>query len=293
MELKSSTADKQELQFVKYESICSILPADDLKKFEASEVEIFEKIDGGNCQVRKVATGTGGFTIFGGSRANFLKGAVVQRREWFQEMTKWMYNNGSLYNLPENLVMFGEFAGNHTITYSPDFNNKFFLIDFLDLKIGRFMPYEEARRTVSQIGIEGVLTLDILFKGKITDKEVKKILRKPSDYYPGHKEGVVIKDYFSTPQVFSKVLHNEFAEKRIKKGGEIDYLTPARYKKAILRWLDEDENISNINELSLVESVRRDVLREEHVDLDLNTVRRKLNLYLSKGRLPEISSYLS
>lgn len=292
MESTLSAADN-EPNFVKYESICSILPTINLDQFLGKEVQVFEKIDGGNCQVRKVPTQTGGFGLLGGSRANFLKGTVVQRREWFQEFTKWMYQNSSLYNLPENLVMFNEFAGNHTITYSPDFNNKPFLIDLLDQETRRFLPYDESRKRISQLGIENVLLLNVLFKGQITEKVMKELLKKNSEYYPGHKEGIVIKDYNSNPQTFAKVLHPEFAEKKLKKDGQIDYLTPSRYKKVILRWLDENEVNTGIDESSYIDAVRENVIREEKVDCDRDRVRRRLRLYLHSGKLKQIEKYLS
>ena len=116
--------------FVKYGSIPEIGSFRELKISPENHHYIFEKIDGGNCQVRKING-----RLYAGSKSNFLTGPVIEKSEWFGKLLGWMYPNSSLFSLPENVILFGEWSGNHTIDYRKN-NDKFFLIDVFRMKGG-------------------------------------------------------------------------------------------------------------------------------------------------------------
>ena len=138
MESKQSQADKPE--FVKYPRIKALgsssqpIPLD-LKTI----VSVFEKIDGGNCQIRNR-----NWQLLPGCKANYLTNMNKENFEWFEKLLKWTYSNNSLYNLPEDIVVFGEWTGNHTIRYGPAFSDRFAMIDVLDLNSKRFVEYSDA-----------------------------------------------------------------------------------------------------------------------------------------------------
>lgn len=224
------------VDFVKYGRLTLLLEAESINQFSDRVFHVFEKVDGGNCQIRKLEDGR----LMAGSRANFLTGKpVISRVPWFSKILKWMYTNHSLFGLPTDKVMFGEWSGNHTISYSPDNVDSFFLIDMFDLKRGMFMNYDDAKELVTNCGIKGVRTLKTLVRGNINAEQLKKmLLEEESEYYQGHKEGLVIKAY-SDPQMFLKLHHPQFAELRRLKDGSIDYLTPSRFRKTYYRMLEE------------------------------------------------------
>ena len=270
---------KKDLRFIKYESRPSLQSSKDVEQLGDREWEVFEKIDGGNCQVRN----SGGWTLHAGSRANFLRGQVVRKREWFGRLTKWMYSNPSLFNLPDNYVVYGEWSGNHKITYLPENTDNFFVLDVLNLSNGRFMEYGESRKFLEGRDIKGIRFLDILFRGKLKPEDLENLLYEKSAYYEGPKEGLVIKDYNSTPQSFYKLYHPEHSEK-LAVDGQVDYLTSARFIKAGYR-LIEEKNVEKIKPSDLIREVVNDIFTEESVLVPENKARVKLKSLLKSGEL--------
>ena len=188
---------QQDPTFLKYPEILHL--AETLDILDGRKLQVFEKIDGGNCQVR-----TSNGRLYCGSRANFLKRKEHFRFEWFVDFNKWAMSNQSLHNLPENLVVYGEFTGFHTLIYNPEFTNRFFLIDLYDISRKRFLPYDESRGILEdKLHVEDVLFLDLLMKGKVSLESVKYLATGRSQYSPNEREGVVIKDY--SRQRFAKL----------------------------------------------------------------------------------------
>ena len=183
--------------FIKYPEIPHLAETPEI--LDGKNVEIFEKIDGGNCQVR-ISNGR----LFCGSRANFLKRTEHFRFDWFKDFNKWAMSNQSLHNLPENLIIYGEFSSPHTIFYNSESTNRFFLIDIYNISNGKFLPYEESKSLLeTKLFVEDILFLDILAKGKISLESVKYLATGKSRYSHGDREGVVIKDY--KKQKFAKL----------------------------------------------------------------------------------------
>lgn len=277
--------------FVKYESICEI---DEFKlgnKLPRGDLRVFEKVDGGNCQVR-----CDEWQLLPGSRSSYLKGSRVDNREWFQRFTRWIYSNASLYALPSHLVVFGEWSGNHTLTYSEEYTDKFFLTDMFDIETRRFKDYEQAVDLLKNLGVEQILSLPVLARGRnLSFEDLNALLEQPSDFREGPREGLVIKNYGSNPQLFLKTYHPDFAESRRLKDGTMDYLTSMRFRKAILRLVDENQGLQlqGLSSDSVLAEVASDVLRESGVSYSHDVIARRWGAVLKTGKLNDLTRYLS
>ena len=178
-----------EPDFIKYPEIPHLAEA--LEILDGESLQVFEKLDGGNSQVRKYRG-----RVFCGSRANFLKRERDFRFKWFRDFHKWAMSNESFHKLPENLITYGEFLSPHTLTYKPEFVNRFFLIDLYDIGAKRFVPYDEARHMLEDsLQIQGVSFLDSLARGEIDFDLLKTLATQESKYSRYGREGVVVKDY--------------------------------------------------------------------------------------------------
>lgn len=277
--------------FVKYESICDVGELSKGGKLPRGHLKIFEKIDGGNCQIRKHD-----WQILPGSRASYLTGARIGNHKWFSRFTKWAYSNRSLFNLPDNLIMFGEWSGNHTLNYREEYTDRFFFIDLLDLDEKRFKDYPEAVETLVELGIEGFIDLPILAEGSdLTSSDLERILGTESDFRYGSREGVVIKNYSAEPQEFLKSYHPDFAESRRLKDGETEYLTPMRFRKAVLRILDEDDSVGKqgLSEEMVVNEVISDVVREGNRTYSRLEVLQRWRSLCRQASFKDLSHYVS
>lgn len=279
LDISAADKDNPKGRFIKYGRISALDRLEEVGSLRERDVEIFEKADGGNCQVRRA-----GWQLMAGSKANFLTGKrKIEARPWFSHLVGWMHSNHSLYNLPEDLVVFGEWMGNHTISYPPAFVDRFFVIDVLDIGTRRFLEYIEGRRKLQSLGVEGVSFFNMLFSGRVDQRTVRRLLEEKSDFYDGPKEGLVIKDYRSDPQIFFKVYHPEFAETIVGADGKCDYLTPARYRKCVYVCLERGRR--EIAHEDIVEEVRTNVRQERGVRIDSRRIRERLNQYIGEGKL--------
>ena len=197
-------AEMKEDRFVKYKRIPHL---EEIPYILDKPVEVYEKMDGGNSQVRKING-----RVICGSRANFLTKEKFFSQEWFKDFQKWALGNYSFYNLLEDLIIYGEWTSKHTLDYKPEFTNKFFMIDLFDLNSKRFIPYEKAREILSDLEIQNLIYLPILFKGKIDFDELTKMLGG-SEYRYGDREGLIIKNYDS--QEFAKLWTSSIKRKGI------------------------------------------------------------------------------
>ena len=180
---------KPEPDFVKYLEIPHLMEVPEI--LNRNCLEVYEKLDGGNSQVR-IHNGR----IFTGSRANFLKREEHFRFDWFKDFNNWAKSNHTFHNLPESLIVYGEFLSPHTLKYKPEFESKFFLIDVYDISQRKFIPYGVAKRGLEDdFGIKEVLFLEALAKGKLSMDEIKELAMGESKYSSYGREGVVIKDY--------------------------------------------------------------------------------------------------
>ena len=255
----------EDTTFIKYHKIpyLEVVP-----EILDKEVEVFEKLDGGNCHFRKIEG-----RVRCSNRANFIDGKGFERF-WFQEFRKWALSNYSLYKIDENHVFYGEWLAKHNIDYDKEHINKFYLLDVFDLKSGRYINYEGAKELVKKYSLEDVHFLKTIARGKINDSALEKLLEK-SDYYNGPKEGVVIKDYKN--EVFAKKLHKLFADDRAKIAqGEIsDY----RITKAI-RLLEDNGGIPNKD--SVVKILYEDIKEELGIELSKQKIDKRITEFIYK-----------
>lgn len=263
-------------QYVKYPSIPYL---DANLEILRNPVQIFEKLDGGNCQIRKKDG-----RVIAGSRSNFLEGENVNRISWFRKFVSWVNTTPSLYNLDENFLLVGEWLAFHNIKYSPQHMDKFYLIDVFDLEEKKFIQYNDGVDLVNLMGIkvispeeepsrEGISSLRLLRKGRVSKYDLDALLKVPSDYRNGVKEGIVVKDY--EHQRFAKYLHPEFSEvASVNRNSSLvdKYVTQMRIKKTIYALTEED----NFSKEQIVTRIVRDVLTDQGVSLSRKDVEKKI-----------------
>ena len=248
---------------VKYPSIPHL---DEIPEILDGPVQVFEKLDGGNCQIGatngrlRLATRSGDYSM----RAH--------EHIWFGEFQKWANRFYAALQrdlaapleelLPANLVLFGEWLSPHTIEYRPEATSKFHLIDVYDLRTKRFLPYDEGTAKATIEGLLPLRALTTLYAGRITMRELEDLL-PGSGYRDGDKEGVVVKDYQN--QRFAKLVNQEFSDKQkstIEGGRSLDqYLTPQRLRKCALTLKNTNAN-RQLDQKVLYATFYRDVVKE-------------------------------
>lgn len=240
-------------------------------------VYLFEKIDGGNCQLRQE-----GGVLRTAKRSGDWQN--VGHHVWLPSFTTWAQRFyataqqewGAIITelLPDDLVLFGEWTATnpelgeevafHTIQYDPQHMNQFFLIDVYSTTEERYLPYEEA---VARATIDGLLpmnTVRILHRGKVSRRQLDDFL-PGSDYFAGNKEGIVIKDY--EHQRFAKYLQPEYRELARERKGIDAYLTPRRAEKVMQSILAEG---APLNRRTFSEGLHADLRKEAPPGLALN-----------------------
>lgn len=183
-------------KFIKYPEMPHL--AETLDILDSDNLLLFEKMDGGNTQVR-IHQGR----ILTGNRSNFLTREENFRFPWFKDFNNWAKSNTSFYNLPENVIVYGEFTATHSLNYFQRFTNKFFLIDVYNLDEGRFVQYDSAVKDLKKNGINGILFPEVLARGELSLGQAKEIAMGESQYSAYGREGIVIKDYDT--QKFAKL----------------------------------------------------------------------------------------
>lgn len=171
--------------FVKYPKIPHLASCSEVLNFP---VQIFEKMDGGNAHIR-ISQGR----ILAANRSKFLTDKD-KKFPWFNDFLRWAKRNYSFYDLPENLIVFGEWLAPHTLEYDQENINKFYVLDLFDLETGKFFPYTKGKNLLKKVGVKGLEFLSSLFHGKIKIRDLE-LLTKNSKYKKGFSEGVVVKDY--------------------------------------------------------------------------------------------------
>jgi hypothetical protein len=252
-------------KYIKYPSIPYLAAALDIL---SNEVELFEKLDGGNCQIRKIQG-----RIVPGSRSNYLEGNKVNKVWWFEDFVRWVGNKTKqdLYGLDSNFVIFGEWLALHNIKYSFENMGQFYFIDMYDIERKRFLEYEQGKDYLKMLGIE-LNTIRCLGKGKFHRAELDRRLGEKSDYREGCKEGIVIKDY--QRQRFAKLLHPEFSEVSYNRRlPAIDrYVTKKRLEKTQQAMKEEGKDISRKN---LADRIKKDVLTDQGVALSEKQIEKR------------------
>jgi ATP-dependent RNA circularization protein (DNA/RNA ligase family) len=250
--------------YVKYPSIPLL---DSCPEILEGPVKVFEKLDGGNCQI-SISEGK----LIPGSRSRPISGNRIQKVSWFGDFTKWVYSSPQLYNLDENQVLFGEWLSFHNVDYNPEKIDQFYLFDVYDRKTGQFLDYPRGLESLEAREID-LNCLETLTEGTISLDDLKQVLARESEYRDSFMEGVVVKNY--EQQKFAKLVRPEFSE--VARGNRLPniekYMTEARVRKARAT-LNENEVEPTPD--NLVKEIMRNVKSEHGVSLSKRDIQRKL-----------------
>jgi ATP-dependent RNA circularization protein (DNA/RNA ligase family) len=265
-------------KFIKYRNIPLL---DSIPEILDRDIYVFEKLDGGNCQFRKIKG-----RIRCGNRANFIDNRYFDCG-WFLDFKKWANSNYSLYNIPENLIFFGEWLSQHEIKYDEENMNKFYLIDIKNLDNGKFIDYKKTMELVEKLKLEDINILRTLKEGKVKRKELEALMEK-SDYYNGPREGLVLKDYDG--QLFAKIhspYYQEILDNR-KLLPEERYITERKIRKALF-WLRDGK--TKFNYTDLVGYLRRNINEEHGILLDKYKINKRIKHIIGKKNLEKFFSF--
>ena len=253
----------KDIRFMKYPRIPHLY---EIPEIVDHGVEVYEKIDGGNAQIRKLDGRTRC-----GNRANFLDDKRFDQF-WFRDFLKFVMKNDSFYNLPENIIVFCEWLAPHTLDYKEECKNRAYLTDVYDKDRKLFLPYQEGKEVLVDKGIEELVFLDCLFTGKISINAIKWIAaNKKSRFRDNDKkmEGVVVKDYAG--QRFAKLLRRMVLGERQK----VDMDDIRRAKFSLI-----DDGMS-MNYPNLLEKVMSN-LQEERRKFDEKKVKSLVSMSMNK-----------
>ncbi len=260
-------------EYIKYPPIPEV---EILNGFEAKSIYAFEKIDGGNSQIR-----TGRGRIYIGSRGGYINNQTVKNVNWFEDFQKWAYQQQeNLLKIPEELICFGEWLAAHTIDYPQEVRDKFYLFDIYDLEKGLFLTPEEWKERLDE-NLENLINpIDLFKKGCFGIEELTGMLHGKSLLYNGPKEGLIFKDYKN--QEFYKILHPTFAEiRKLNNEGEI-LVTVKAVRKAHERLLEKGEEV---NEEELVAELRADIQKERGIVLEKKKTSQMVEIYLRHQKI--------
>lgn len=274
--------------FVKYPEIPIV---DEAPQFD-NPVEVFEKLDGNNCQIRNWNG-----RIFPGSRSNYLDSRLYddpnklgELKAWMSHFKKWSLGNGSLYSLPEDHIIFGEWMEGGKVIYPKRLNQKFVMIDVAQLNgnggIDRFLEYETAVNFCRKHGFEEIVFEEMSNFGPVRPDNFQRIFDKANDpanrVAVGDIEGIVIKDYVSIPQVFGKCLSPGYSEIRAsERNPKVRYITPSRIRKAYFSLLEQGAREDEITTQALIHAAATNIAKETGVKTpDLAELRRCVKQYL-------------
>lgn len=257
---------------------------ENLEILNSDNLLVFEKIDGANTHFRNVKE-----RLRCGSRGDWID-KKRQKPLWAPAFESWVYKNPKHALVPERFIVYGEWYGFNNIFYKPEYLNSFFLIDIYDLKSGKFLYYDSAKKIISDAKIEDIIFLPLLKEGKTSMEELKSLLDK-SDYYDGPREGVVIKDY--KMQKFAKLLHPIFQDFRKDPNRSFveNYVTEVRMEKLIRKMLNDGKMIDRYQ---VVKELKDDIKKNHNVNIREETLDVKVKFYLAKyaSFLEETHSHL-
>jgi len=192
-------------EFYKYPSIPYLEECEGLLN---EELEIYEKVDGGNFQFR-VYKGR----ILTGSKSGYI-GKSFRHSHFgeFDRMIKKMVGRKA-HKINPRYIFYCEYLTErgHTLSYPKRFRGKAVLIDVYDIEEGRFLPYEEAKRICDGLKLDFILLPKLNEKARISEKELRELL-KGSIFEIEKKEGVVMKNY--ELQIAAKYVDKDFREIR-------------------------------------------------------------------------------
>ncbi len=198
----------------------------------SKDLFVYEKIDGSNCSIRKE---DGIVTPYTRSRKVIQKDL---RSFYFRDFFNWTYSIPELHALEEDKIIFGEWThyGFGHINYNPEYMNKFFLLAVFDRKENKYLHPEKTNELITSLNLnDKLIILPVLQKRNIDQTIAEEIVKSPSNFYEGPKEGIVIHKYgesFKSGLRMEKYFSHEFREIDMTKKEIEKYVTKRRLIKA-------------------------------------------------------------
>lgn len=229
---------------------------------------VYEKIDGGNCSVRKEDG-----IVVPYSRSRRLTQHDLSSF-YFLNFFNWTYSVPELQNLSEDKILCGEWThyGFGHICYKPEFMERFFLLNVFDRNSGKYLHPDEKDKVVDSLGIKGhLIELPILRRGDINEQKADELVQGDSDFYDGPREGIVIHKYhesFKNGLRMEKYFSPEFREIDKSKSGIEKYTTKRRLIKAAQNLKANGKRLDFDNTISTaINDILRDVKDYKKNDL--------------------------
>lgn len=279
-----------EKEFIKYPEIGYLK---NKKEIRNRELHIFEKLDGSNVQIRRMD-----WRLFPGRRSGYLDGRMWENlygvKSWMGDFKKWTLKNETLYYLPENIVLFGEWLhkkmrnlGGIQINYPESAYDKFYLIDMGEIndlgQLERMIPYDEGANLIEALDLKDIRIIPFEIRRNPSRKDLENLLVNgiAEKIAMGIPEGIVMKDY-NADQFFARKLVSVNYEERSRKEKDPrkKYCTLPRIRK---RYLELWDTIGpDITPENLANSVIEDIKKEEGVNSDRRYVLKKSTEFLKR-----------
>lgn len=258
------------MEFKKYTKIKRFGTAENEDVFD-HEVTITEKVDGANTRIYKKDG-----VIYFGSHNQMLADDTANKGwggfvEWVKSMD-WS-------TLPEDHMLYGEWMKKHTIDYGLE-KPIFVAFDMYEVEREVYWDYGDLEEFCDGLCIQIV---PLLFKGKTTKDEAKKLIGKSFLNPEVDAEGICIKAYGQRNEwgrhVFAKFVRDKFKEaneKTFRKGGQpaieqvlCDMFTnEARVMKAVQKLIEEGKYEKDMRDMRyLKDYVWDDIFEEEETQM--------------------------
>jgi len=253
------------------------------------DLYIFEKVDGANVSIRKDGSGK----IIPGSRGGPIGS---KKKYYFDQFRRHVFETlvPEIYELPENLILFGEFTnvGHGHIRYDDENTNKIFLIGIYDCQQDFFLHPDQSNEWISLMGLESKIhSSPLVARGYIKGAKANRLLQN-SSLYDGFPEGLVLHQY-SEEYLFgvkmTKCYHPDFQEINPRKRGISKFFTTRRFIKAGQKLLIND---TAINISSILDKVIEDIITEiGKKEANISEIRQEANNHIL--RVEDILPYFS
>lgn len=275
------------MTFKKYPDIEKLGNEDNKDIFISGEdtLVIEEKVDGGNGSFWQEEDGI----HFGSRNRDLTSDNDIKTFATFQQQLKnhlnGLFSEGIKIN--PDYIYYIEWMQKHTISYT-----KVPFVIGLDIRIkhaanseglGFFIGRDAREQEFNRLKIENV---PCIWRGKVSelkDKNIYELIPK-SKYYDGFAEGIVVKNYCrkhpnDNHQLYAKLVRDEFKEDNKAVFGSVrnknsdtskiiqEFCTDTRIRKAVLYFVDNNENL-NLKLMSKVPHyVIRDIMKEEILNI--------------------------
>lgn len=217
-------------------------------------ISITTKIDGANASISWDET-TGKLEVF--SRTNLLDKPGELRG--FYDYVKTEIEPKTDWSIYKDFVFFGEWCVKHSVTYNPEWYNKWRVYDIWCKSVGCYVSQERVKATCKQLGLEYI---EELYYGPFVSWDHCRSFIGKSKAYGSEQEGVVVKNQNKldakdrTAPAYLKIVDERFKEShKVKVKRELSpeeaaakehgttlaasIVTEARVRKIILKLVDE------------------------------------------------------